>query len=223
MTELFAQTILGKGGPMMWPLLFIGIFGFFIFLERILFLHKTQIRTNDFLEGIKNSLRKRRLVEAVTVCEETPGPVPRIIKAALLNHGASEGQLRSAVQSAAIVEVPTLERRIGSIAALGKIAPLLGLTGTVLGLYTTLSKMDAEGGYATHGVVAGGFSEALISTIGGLVLAVMAALAHHFLSGRVRALVHDMEFAGHEIIRFMLHEMEKNGVNKDQQLATNSK
>lgn len=198
----------------MWPLLFVGIFGFFIFIERILFLHKTQIPTNNFLEGIKNSLRKRRLVEAVTVCEETPGPVPRVIKAALLSYGSTEGQLRAAVQSAAIVEIPTLERRIGSIAALGKIAPLLGLAGTVLGLYTTLSNMDAEGGYAPHGVVAGGFAEALIATIYGLILAAMAGLAHHFLNGRVRALVHDMEYAGHEMIRFIMHEMDKNGTQQ---------
>lgn len=207
--DFFADTLLGQGGPLIWPLLFIGLFGSFIVVERTFFLHKTQIRTNDFLEGIKNSLRKRRLVEAVTVCEETPGPVPRIIKAALLSYGENADQVRAAVQSAAIVEIPTLERRVGSIAALGKIAPLIGLIGTVVGLYKTLTGIDAEGGYTTQGVVSGGFAEALICTIVGLVIAAMAALTHHFLSGRVRALVHDMEFAGHEIIRFLTHELDK--------------
>ncbi|MDV7395394.1 hypothetical protein RZS08_28670, partial [Arthrospira platensis SPKY1] len=66
---------LERGGPVLWVLFMVSIFGFIVFAERALFLHRMQVRTQDFLAGIKNLLRKRRLVEALTVCEETPGPV----------------------------------------------------------------------------------------------------------------------------------------------------
>ncbi len=109
----------------MWPLLIVSVLGFVFFVERTLFLHKGQIRSTAFLDGIKNLVRKRRLLEALTVCEETPGPVPVVVKAALLNHDKPEAGMRAAVQEAAIVEVPVLERRVGTVAAIAKISPLL--------------------------------------------------------------------------------------------------
>ena len=69
----------------MYPLLFISLLGFLLFVERSLFLHKGQIGTQDFLSGIKNLVRKKRLVEALTLCEDTPGPMARTMKSALLN------------------------------------------------------------------------------------------------------------------------------------------
>ncbi|MDX2108709.1 MAG: MotA/TolQ/ExbB proton channel family protein [Verrucomicrobiota bacterium] len=199
--------LLHQGGPVMWPLVFLSLFGFVIFIERALYLHKGQIRTKDFLAGIKNLLRKRRLVEALTVCEETPGPVPIIVKAALLHHDEGENRMRGAVQAAAIVEIPMLERRIASLAAIARVSPILGLLGTVTIMYKTLQLVQAEGAYAHQGVVAGGLSESLVVTAFGLLIAVLAQLTFHFLSGRVRALVTDMEYSGHEIMQFLLREL----------------
>ena len=67
-----------KGGPMIWVLLVIGFIGLVIFIERTLYLHRGQIRSTAFIGGIKNILAKRRIVEALTVCEETPGPVAAV-------------------------------------------------------------------------------------------------------------------------------------------------
>ncbi|MCH8332381.1 MotA/TolQ/ExbB proton channel family protein [Candidatus Sumerlaeota bacterium] len=96
---------------------------------------------------------------------------------------------------------------IGSIAAIARIAPLLGLLGTVVGMVGAFFALQDEGAYAHIGVLAAGFGEALITTGTGLAIAIMAQLAHHFLHDRVRALVHDMEWAGHQIMQFLLHEM----------------
>ncbi len=200
-------SLLEEGGLLMWPLLLLSLIGFVIFVERTLFLHKGQIRSNDFLSGIKNLLRKRRLVEALTVCEETPGPVPGVVKATLLHHGEGEEGMRRAAQSAALVEIPSLERRIGAIVAIGRVAPLVGLLGTVLGLIGAFTAIHEAGSYAHFGVLAEGFGEALITTAVGLFIAVVAYLSQHFLSGRVRALVHDMEYAAHDIMQFILRDM----------------
>lgn len=185
----------------MYPLLFISLLGFVLFIERSLFLHKGQIGTQDFLSGIKNLVRKKRLVEALTLCEDTPGPMARIMKSALLNYGKSRETIRSAIQSAAIVEIPTLERRIGTIAALARVAPLLGFLGTLIAALQALYLLESFNG--DSGVLGRLLAEALITSASGLAISVMAMLAYHFLSGRVRALVHDFEWVGHDIHEFL--------------------
>ena len=73
----FSYSIFAKGGPVMWLLLLLGLTAVVIFIERALFLHRGQIRSTEFLNGIQNLLQKNRLMEALTVCEETPGPVAK--------------------------------------------------------------------------------------------------------------------------------------------------
>jgi biopolymer transport protein ExbB len=198
-----------QGGPIMWLLLFLSIVGLVLFVERALFLHRGQIRSTEFLSGIKNTLRKRRMVEAMTLCEETPGPVANVVKAGLLHYEDDEEKMRFAIQEAALVEIPVLERRIGSIAAIAQAAPMLGLLGTVLGMIATFGLLHAEGPYANASTLAGGVWQALLTTAAGLAIAVPAHLAHHFLSGRVRALVNDMEWVGNETMQFLLKDLPK--------------
>lgn len=199
--DYFQDNFISQGGPVMYPLLFISLLGFLLFIERSLFLHKGQIGTQDFLSGIKNLVRKKRLVEALTLCEDTPGPMARIMKSALLNYGKSRETIRSAIQSAAIVEIPTLERRIGTIAALARVAPLLGFLGTIIAALQALYLLESFNG--DSGVLGRLLAEALITSASGLAISVMAMLAYHFLSGRVRALVHDFEWVGHDIHEFL--------------------
>lgn len=190
-----------QGGPVMYPLLLISLIGFVLFIERTLFLHKGHIETRDFLAGIKNLISKQRLLEALTLCEDTPGPLPRIVKAALLNYGAAREEIRHAIESAAIVEIPILERRIGSIAVLARVAPLLGFLGTLISVLQALYYL--EGANADSQLFSQLLAESLITSAVGLAIAVMAVLAHQFLYGRVRAIVNDFEFVGHEIFQFL--------------------
>jgi len=189
---------------MMWVLLGLGLMATLLVFERLLYLHRGQIRATTFLEGIKNILAKRRLVEALTVCEETPGPVAAVVKAALLNVDADAETMRFQVQAAAIVELPALERRLGSIAAIAQVAPLVGLLGTVLGMAATF--LAFENDYMSASALATGMWQALLSTAGSLMLAIPAHLAHHFLSSRVRSIVRDIEWSGNEIMRYLQND-----------------
>ena len=197
-------TFFRQGGPIMWPILLLGLFGLLIFVERFLYLHKGQIRTDVFLSGIRNILEKNRLVEALTLCEDTPGPVAAVVKAALLNHNEGEARMRSAIQGAALVQIAAIERRVGTLAAIARVAPLLGLLGTVTGMIEAMYGVKLGGAYANMGTVSGAFAEALITTAFGLAIAVLTHLSYHFLTGRVRALVNDMEYAGHEMMQSLL-------------------
>jgi biopolymer transport protein ExbB len=197
----FNLSLFSKGGPMMWVLLALGLLATLLVLERVLFLHRGQIRATTFLEGIKNILAKRRIVEALTVCEETPGPVAAVVKAALLHADADADIMRFHVQEAAIVELPALEGRIGSIATIAQVAPMVGLLGTVLGMATTFLAFEKD--YMSASALANGMWQALLSTAGSLMLAIPAHVAHHFLNGRVRSIVRDVEWAGNEMMRYL--------------------
>jgi biopolymer transport protein ExbB len=195
-----------KGGPVLWVIVALAVLGLTIFLERVLYLHRGQIRAKAFVEGIKNILAKRRLVEALTVCEETPGPVAAVVKAALLHADKSPEAMRFHVQEAGIVELPALERRLGLIAAVAQVAPLVGLLGTTLGMITTFLAFEKGGNFALASVLAVGMGQALISAAASLMLAIPAHLAHHFLAARVRSIVRDVEWSGNEIMNFLLLE-----------------
>jgi biopolymer transport protein ExbB len=207
----FDFSILSHGGPMMYVVVLMGVMGSVLFVERTLFLHRGQIRSTAFVDGVKNILVKRRLIEALTVCEETPGPVAAVVKAALLNASEDEVRMRYAVQEAALIEIPVLERRLGFIAAIAQIAPLVGILGTVLGMITTFGSFMQGSHYATAQSLSAGMWQALICAAGSLMIGIPAHLAYHFLSGRVRALVRDVEWAANEIMRFLLTDYRTNG------------
>ena len=188
----------------MWVLFAFGLVLVVLFIERALYLHRGQIRSTAFVSGIKNILAKRRLVEALTVCEETPGPVAAVVKAALLHADEPAEAMRFHVQEAAIVELPALERRLGAIAAIAQVAPLVGILGAVIGMITTFLAFQRD--YMAASALARGMWEALLSAAGGLMIGIPAHLAYHFLTGRVRAIVRDVEWAGNEIMRYMTTE-----------------
>jgi biopolymer transport protein ExbB len=133
------------------------------------------------------------------------------VKAALLNANADGERLRFAVQEAAVVEVPALERRLGAIAAIAQVAPMVGLLGTLLGLITTFHAFMQGAQYATAHALASGLWQALLVTAASLLLTIPAHLAYHFLSGRVRAIVRDIEWAGNEIMQYLLTEYRQPG------------
>lgn len=207
MNTLQEYSLLSATGPFLWPLLLLSTLVLVYLFERTHYLHKGQINARDFLEGIKNNLRQGHAVEALTVCEETPGPMPRIVKAILLHSSESEARMRIAAENAALLEVPPLERRVGTIAAMAKLAPLLGLTGTVIALLKAFLEMRDQGHYATADAFAAHTVSALSTTALGLVIAIIAHLGHHFLQGRIRAIVHDMEWTAHSTIQFVCYEL----------------
>lgn len=200
-------SLFQQGGPLMWPLLFLAIIGLTLAIERTIYLHKGKIRATEFLAGIKNLLRKRRLIEALTVCEETQAPVSNIIKAALVNYNQPEEKMIAAVQSAALVQIPHLQRRVNTLAMIAKIAPLIGLLATVLAIYGSFAILNAEGPYANSAIFSKYIAQSLISTATGLFIAIVSWLFYHFLSGRIRALIHDMEWVGHDILQFLLRDL----------------
>ena len=197
--------LIRQGGPVMWLLLACSLLAGIIFLERLLHLHRAQISSPEFLKGIYNILRRDNLVEAVSICEETPGPVAHIVRAAVLHHDEPGESIARAIQEAGLAEVPRLERNLNMLLTLAQVAPLIGLLGTVLGMMQVLITIEQKSPLVHAGDLGAGLWQALISTAAGLAIAIPTYMAYNFLVGRVEAVVLDMERASGEILTFLVN------------------
>ncbi len=185
------------------------------FIERAIFLHKAQIRASDFLDGIKNSLKKDRLLEAITICEDAPSPVSRVLKTALLNLGGDKSAnqislnvstislLTSALNAAASLELPLLRRRLAIFSLFAKISPILGLMGTLIALLEIFNKYYGSGSYLPASEFSAQIYNALISTVVGMFFCIFSWIAYTFLLSRVRAVAQDIDWVSSEILLFV--------------------
>jgi biopolymer transport protein ExbB len=187
----------------MWLILFCSVLAGAVFLERVSYFHRASIRVGEFMRGLNNLLQRRSFSEALHECAATPGPVPRVIHAAILRHDAPRQELKEIVQEAGQLEVPRLERRLGILVTLACVAPLLGLLGTVTGLIDAFVNISTQSGFTSSTDSASGLYQSLLTTAAGLVVAIPCAVGYGYLSSRVNALMHDMERAGIEIVNLL--------------------
>src|SRR6202142_1145089 len=125
--------MLSKGGPVLWLLLVISAVAVSVFIERAPHCHRAQINSTEFLNGVRTVLKRDNVVEALSICDATPGPVARLVKTAVLNRDHGRDRVRESLEEAGLAEVPRLEERLSLMATIAQLAPLLGLLGTVLG------------------------------------------------------------------------------------------
>ncbi len=204
-----------KGGPLMWLLLLLSILSVTLFFERLVYYHRATIRVGEFLRGLANLIGRRNFAEALHESAGTPGPVARVIHAAILRHDAPRPELRQIAQEAGQLEVPKLERYLPMLAAIAYVAPLVGLLGTVTGLIDAFVALSSQAGAATTMEVSAGIYKSLLTTAAGLVVAIPTALAHSFLSSRVNSLLHDMERGGIEIVNLLAAKTEKSAASPE--------
>lgn len=196
-------TLLANGGPVVWLLIVISGVAIVVFIERLLHCHRAQINSAEFLNGVRTVLRRDNVVEAISICDATPGPVARLVKTAILAREQGREHVRESLEDAGLVEVPRLEARLDLLATIAQITPLLGLLGTVLGLMHIFLDMQTAGQYAHFNDLAKGVWMALISAGAGLSVAVPALAGHNYLVNRVNLIVLDMERASNEIMRIL--------------------
>ncbi len=194
---------LNQGGPILWLLLLLSILAAWIFLAKLYELHVAQIHTRDFLDGLYNVLRRGNTVEAVTICEDTTGPVARLARAAILRVDDGSDAVAKAIQQVGLSEIPRLERRMNLLATCGKIAPMLGLLGTVLGFMDVMVRLQASAPLAQVPNLTGGMWQALFTTAAGLTVALPIYAGYNLLVSRVESVVLDMEMAGLELAEFL--------------------
>jgi biopolymer transport protein ExbB len=196
-------NLLFSGGAMIWLILASSAVAIVVFIERLLHYHRAQIHSAEFLTGVRNVMKRDNIIEAISICDATPGPVARLVKVAILNRERGREGMREALEEAGLVEVPRLEEKLSVVGTIAQIAPLMGLLGTVLGFIKVFIKLQQAGLYAHVGDLSEGVWEALICTAAGLAVAIPCYAGYNYLVSRMNSIVLDMEKASTEIVNML--------------------
>src|ERR1044071_5299463 len=146
---MFWQLLVSRDGLALWLILLTSAVAIVVFIERFLPYHRAQINSTEFLNGVRNVLRRANVVEAISICDAPPGPVARRVKTAILNRDHGRERIRESLEEAGLAEVPRLEEKLNLLATIAQLAPLLGLLGTVIGLMETFNGVQ-EAGLSAH-------------------------------------------------------------------------
>ncbi len=185
------QTI-ASGGPVMIPLGLVALAAIVLVAERFLYVLRAGRHAGKAGRAVLAACHAREYAQAEQAARQSPGLVSRVLAACLKHRVEDAVVMEDAIQEALLHEVPRLERGLPAIGILGSVAPLLGLLGTVTGMIATFDAIAAVGSSEPR-LMAGGISEALMTTAAGLVIAIPVLLLHGYLSGRSERLIADTE------------------------------
>jgi biopolymer transport protein ExbB len=218
MFELF-----NKGGFLMYPIFFCSLLAIAIFFERMFFLKSIKTSTRKFGNRISDLIRKGNINFAISACRKNISPISQIILAALLKYGNSRDEIKEVIEDTARQEVAVLERNLPILATIANIAPLLGLLGTVFGMIKAFQVVSVVG-VGNPEALAGGISEALLTTAFGLSVAIPTIVAYNYLAHRVDRQIKEMESTSIEVLELLtikqdIKEEKEEGVKLNEVLS----
>ena len=194
MLELFHD-----GGFFMYPILALLIIGLAISLERLYTLSRSSVSTRKLLARVRKSLEEGGVEDAKKICAQTRGPVASIIMAGLLRLDDGIDNVEKAISNAGTVEMAFLEKGLIWLSTIVSVAPMLGFTGTVQGMVEAFQSIE-KANDISPAIVAGGISVALLTTLFGLVTAIIISLAYNYFTNQIDQLTVDMEESSVELI-----------------------
>jgi biopolymer transport protein ExbB len=180
------------GGPFMYPILGLLIFGLGFGVERVYTLFRASVNTIKFMTDVRTALHDEGRDKAVEVCSNTRGPVAEIFHAGLSRSHRGIEAVEKGIENAGTIEMAFLEKNMVWLSTVVTLAPMLGFTGTVAGMIQAFDDIKAANDISPA-VVAGGISIALLTTLFGLVVAIIIQTFQNFLISRVDKLIIDME------------------------------
>lgn len=182
-----------KGGPIVWPILLILAVGLVLIIERVIFLVRKRTDSNQLIQRISAWAVEKKWEVCEKACRQQPNkPVARVVAAGLACRSMQREEMENALQEAILREVPSMERFLATLGMLAAIAPLLGLLGTVTGMIDTFHVITQHG-TGDPRMMSGGISEALVTTMLGLTVAIPIMLAHTLLNRAIDNQVAQME------------------------------
>jgi biopolymer transport protein ExbB len=184
--------LFNDGGIFMWPILILFIFGLMICLERVYTLTRASLATRSFIPKLNKALKEEGVDAALGVCKSTPGPIAEIFHAGLSRVSQGIDVVEKSIESAGSIEMAFLEKGMIWLATVISIAPMLGFTGTVSGMVNAFNAIAAANNISPA-IVASGISEALLTTLFGLIVAMTIQIFYNLFTARVDAIIVDME------------------------------
>ncbi len=193
------------GGGFMHPILILFVIGLAISLERFWTLSRSNVDPRKFLPRIRAAMQSGGIAEALAVCNQTRGPVAAIFSAGLQRADRGLDQVEKAIINTGAVEMAFLEKNLVWLTTVISLAPLLGFLGTVWGMILAFKAIEMANDISPS-IVAGGISVALITTLFGLIVAIIIQTCHNYFVSRIDKLVIDMEKSAFELVEALVEQ-----------------
>lgn len=184
--------ILDKGGVLIYPLLILMVWGLAIIVMKWFALRRENIIKPQAVKEVERLLLAKKVPEATAFCKQNPAPMTRILEAAILNHDKGEAEIKEILEEAGRQEVPKIRSQLTTLGTIASVAPLLGLLGTVLGMISVFSELS-QNTNVNASALAGGISEALITTACGMAIAMPTLAFYNFFTTQVQNLIVEIE------------------------------
>lgn len=193
------------GGPVMIPIFILSIIAVYLTIERYITIKKAGKLDNSFMLGIKERVLAGDLKGAQMLCDANSTPIAAMIKKGLSRIGRPLKDIDVAVENVGKLEVYKLEKGMPVLATISGAAPMLGFLGTVTGMIKTFMQLQQDGQQITANLLSGGIGEAMMTTVAGLVVGIIAYISFNLLSALINKVVYKMEATSIEFLD-ILHE-----------------
>ena len=187
-------SLLLKGGWVMIPLAILSLLAVYIFVERMLAIRKASDEDTHFMNNIRDFIHDGRVDSAKELCKRTDNPIARMIEKGISRLGRPLSDISTAIENVARLEVFKLEKTLATMATIAGAAPMLGFLGTVIGMITAFDRIEAAGDLSPA-IVAGGIKVALLTTVFGLVVAIILQIFYNYIVSKIDGITNKMEDA----------------------------
>ena len=186
-------SLMVKGGPIMIPLGILSILAIYIFFERYAAIRKASKYDTNFMNRIREYIHEGKIDTALALCRQNESPVARMIEKGIERIGRPLNDVNTAIENVGNLEIAKLEKGLPLLATVSGGAPMIGFLGTVVGMIDAFYKMSAAGNNLNIGLLSNGIYTAMVTTVGGLIVGIMAYFGYNILVARIEKLVYNME------------------------------
>lgn len=194
------------GGPLMWVLLALSILAVYLIGRKWWVIKNASKIDPHFMKDIRDYLTDGKKKSAVTLCRKYDNPVARMIETGIGRMGRPMADIQSAIENIGNVEVARLEKGLPLLATIAGGAPMIGFLGTVMGMVQAFFNMSKAGNNIDITLLSGGIYTAMLTTVGGLIVGIIAYFGYNWLTGKVSDLVYQMESSTMEFIDIVINE-----------------
>ena len=187
-------TMAQYGGWIMIVLALLLAWGVYLFVERLVILHKAQKEDKSFMDRIKDYIHDGKIEEALRLCNQTDTPSSRMVEKGITRIGRPMQDVMVAIENVGTLEVAKLEKNLVILATIASIAPMIGFLGTVIGMVQVFYNMaSTNSGVIELSALSEGMYQAMVTTIAGLIVGILCIFAYNFLVSRIDRVVRTME------------------------------
>lgn len=182
-----------KGGWIILILAVFSIIAIYIFIERFLIINNASREDSNFMNHIRDFIHDGKIDAALALCRKTQNPIARMIEKGLLRIGKPLTDINAAIENVGKLEVSRLEKNIATLATIAGAGPMLGFLGTVIGMIRAFYDMSMAGNNIDIALLSTGIYQAMITTVAGLIVGIIAYICYNVLVSRVEKLVFKLE------------------------------